>query len=74
MYGLRDACPRNVLAYLSERDRRAGNATALDVGLTQTLPETSPESSVPYQLGGVGAGRVGACGCAVWLCARVLTQ
>ncbi|KAG2450427.1 hypothetical protein HYH02_004929 [Chlamydomonas schloesseri] len=53
VYGLRDACPRNVLAYLSERDRRAGNATALDVGLTQTLPETSPESSVPYQLGGL---------------------
>ncbi|KAG2441021.1 hypothetical protein HXX76_003874 [Chlamydomonas incerta] len=51
VYGLRDACPRNALAYMSERDRRAGNATALDVGLTQTLPETSPESSIPYRLG-----------------------
>ncbi|PNW80503.1 hypothetical protein CHLRE_07g320000v5 [Chlamydomonas reinhardtii] len=51
LYGLRDACPRNALAYMSERDRRAGNATALDVGLTQTLPETRPESSIPYRLG-----------------------
>lgn len=55
LYGLRDACPRNALAYMSERDRRAGNATALDVGLTQTLPETRPESSIPYRLGEVGA-------------------
>ncbi|KAG2423178.1 hypothetical protein HXX76_010946 [Chlamydomonas incerta] len=49
-YKREEACSRMHLAYLSERDRRAGNATALDVGLMDEYREVGPLKSTPYEL------------------------
>ncbi|KAG2423179.1 hypothetical protein HXX76_010947 [Chlamydomonas incerta] len=49
-YKREEACARMHLAYLSERDRRAGNATALDVGLADEYKVVGPDKSTPYEL------------------------
>ncbi|KXZ45412.1 hypothetical protein GPECTOR_55g318 [Gonium pectorale] len=48
-----DPCARTFLSYLSERDRQAGNASALDVGLVETWKHRDPtpsKSCLPYDL------------------------
>ena len=50
-YKREEACSRMHLAYLSERDRRAGNATALDVGLAdeyKVVGEKKVRACVPF--------------------------
>ncbi|PNW84102.1 hypothetical protein CHLRE_04g220900v5 [Chlamydomonas reinhardtii] len=49
-YKREEACSRMHLAYLSERDRRAGNATALDVGLADEYKVVGEKKSTPYEL------------------------
>ncbi|KAG2452096.1 hypothetical protein HYH02_003130 [Chlamydomonas schloesseri] len=49
-YQREEACARMHLAYLSERDRRAGNATALDVGLADVYKVVGEKKSTPYEL------------------------